>query len=219
MASPEQEHQGFDTSALLRAEAPLPNDDPDLKSFVAKRGRLYKNISVIAIRSAVPGEEIETWVKGSDDELLLERTTPANEGDLVAIGTLGEQYIPSRANVEKNREAVGPDGLRDDENAPPVPNDGHSYTLYRTNGQDFRLATPNPFNDQYIYLRTSSGRVQTGIPGSLMAAQISPLPDAAEGHQDAVPRLDVVRFIGPEEFAASYTLASADDRVRFGVQQ
>lgn len=137
---------------------------------------------------------------------------------MVAVGTLGEQYTPSRAKIEKGREPVGAEGLREEEKAPPLPNDSHSYTLLRANGQDYRLATVNPFEDQNIYLRTSSGRLQTGVPGGLMTAQISPLSSEAES-ADVASRLDVARFIGPKEFAASYTAAGSEDYIRFDVPE
>jgi hypothetical protein len=144
------------------------------KSFIAAHGQLYKNTSVIAVRNAIPDEPIQTWIKGPEDQPILERTATAKEGDVVAIGVLGEQYIPSQANLKKNREQVDIEDLREDEKAPPLPDDEHDYVLFRTNGQDYRLASPSPFDDKDIYLRTSSGRLQTGIPGGLMAAQISP---------------------------------------------
>lgn len=206
----------FDTNTLLRSAEPLPNDDLALKSFIAERGRLYRHTSVIGVRPAIPGELVETWIQTLDEDRVLERTTTAQDGDLVAIGALGERYVPSSAIIEATRVRVGTEGLRADENAPPIPADGHVYVLYRTNGHDYRLATPNPFVDQFIYLRTSSGRVQTGVPGGLMAAQISPL-SGKDAALDVISRLDVVRFIGPKEFAASYMPADPDDYARFGI--
>lgn len=218
MTSGEQQGHGFNINALLQAEAPLPNDDLALKGYIAEHGYLVRNTSVIAVRPATAGEPVETWIKGQNGQPVLERTATAKEGDVVAVGVLGEQYIPSKASIEKNREPVGTEGLREDEKAPPLPNDGHDYTLFRTNGQDYRLAAVNPFEDQDIYLCTSSGRLQTGIPGGLMAAQISP-PSVETEDTDVVCRLDVARFIGPEEFAASYTAAGPEDYTRFGVSE
>jgi hypothetical protein len=208
--------QNFDTSPLLNATEPLPNNDPGLKTFVAQRGRLYKNVSVIGVRPAVDGEPIETWITDPAGNKVLERSTIARSGDLVAVGALGEQYIPSKSSIENNREAVGSEGLREDETPPPLPSDGHSYSLFRSNGRDFRVAAMNPYGNQNIYLRTSSGRLQTGVPGGMMAAQAS-IPPTETATGDLQDRLDVVRFIGPSEFAASYVEASPHEYAQLDV--
>lgn len=203
-------HRGFDTMALLDREQPLPNDDPRLKEWIETNGSLYINKAVIGVREAIPGEQIETWVNGAQGKVL-ERSEIAKEGNLVAVGVLGEQYIPSAESLQRNKIPVGEEGLRDDEVAPPLPNDGHQYHLWRTNGGDYRVVAANPLPSN-IYLLTSSGRLQTGVPGGLIAAQIRSSEDDPTQHV-----VDVARFIAPDEFAASYRPATPIEYAQFGM--
>lgn len=193
----------FDTSRLRDRENPLPNDDPSLKDWVVENGELYINRAVIGVRPAVPGELVETWVSGPEGEKVLERSVVAEEGQLVAVGALGEKYIPSAAGLERNKVPVGEEGLREDEVVPPLPDDGHHYELWRPNGDDYRVVATNPY-DGSIYLRTSSGRLQVGVPDGKIAAQVSARPGAEGMSIDSAVDVGVARFIAPNEFAVSY---------------
>jgi hypothetical protein len=150
----EAKTSNFDTAKLLDKENPLPNDNPGLKDWVIENGELYVNRAVIAVRDAVPGETIETWVEGSGGRVL-ERAVMAEKGQLVAVGVLGEQYIPSTASLEKNKVRIDQEGLQEGEVAPPLPEDGYRYELYRPNGEDYRIVATNPLHET-IYLGTSS---------------------------------------------------------------
>lgn len=212
--NPETPRSNFDISRLRDRNDPVPNDDPALREWVVANGTLCRNIAIIAVRRAFPGEVVKTWIKGPGGKLVLERSTPTGPGhEWVAIGANGERYTPSSESLESNKEPVGAEGLRPLEKAPSIPDDG-DYTLMRPK-EDFRIAADNPFTEGRIYLGTSSGRVQTGLPGGKILVKVT-LEQAEAGGTHL--EYGVARFLGPEEFPASYAPATADEYARLGLR-
>jgi hypothetical protein len=79
--------------------------------------RLYRKKANVAIRPAVPGEVVETWIDGQR-----ETVNTARAGDYVVCGARGEQYIISSETLATR---YGPPGAE---------REGQSFRTYQAIG-------------------------------------------------------------------------------------